>query len=267
MNPKSFQEIFKIFIIASFILSLGIRQALSKEINLNQIDKQELEEDNDLETEININSSEIYDPFEKVNRQIFNFNEFVDKYFIEHIARGYRDYVPKSARSSIRNFLDNLLLPFTTVNSLLQGKGDNSMSSFSSFLINSTIGLGGLFDVAKNKGISYEKEDFGQTFAKYGFKSGPYLMLPLLGPSNLRDFGGNATTMLIDPLGFNVAGIGAKEEFFGNNDIIISEKIILIIDTRESLLDVIDNVRKDSFDPYATIRSAYAQRRNFLIEN
>ncbi len=258
---------FKALIATLFLVFLNLDYAISQELQVNKSNTTNIKNDLESDEEIELESDEVYDPLEKINRKMFNFNEFIDQYFIEHLARGYRNYVPKPARKSVRNFIDNLALPFTTINSLLQGKMDNSMASFGTFLINTTLGIGGLFDVAKHKGVKYEKEDFGQTFGKYGFKSGPYLFLPFFGPTNLRDLTGISTTLLIDPLGFNISGIGEKEQFLGNNNILISEKVIFTIDVREGLLDTIDNIRQDSFDPYSTIRSAYAQRRNFLIEN
>jgi phospholipid-binding lipoprotein MlaA len=211
-------------------------------------------------------SVEIYDPLEKANRKVFTFNNAFDRYFFEHVAKAYRAGVPKTARNSVRNFLVNLSAPLSAVNSILQGKSDNALATISNFLINSTLGVGGLFDVASKKGIIYKTEDFGQTLGHYGTGTGSYLMIPFLGPSSTRDFSGWAVDKSVDPLGFNFLEIG------GNEDLIESHNRIILaavsgIDSRESLIDILDDVRRDSFDPYATIRSAYLQKRNTDVKN
>lgn len=210
--------------------------------------------------------TEIYDPLEKVNRKIFAFNETADKYAIEPVARGYRKGVPKPVRESIHNFLNNLSLPFSAFNSFAQGKVSNGLATFSNFLINSTLGVGGLFDVARKKGIYFKPEDFGQTFAHYGAGPGPYLMLPLLGPSNFRDASGLTVNTLISPIGFNIFEIGDQKSIM-NDEYLFTIVGLTGIDTREGLIEVIDDIRKDSFDPYSTIRSAYLQRRVNEIKN
>jgi phospholipid-binding lipoprotein MlaA len=202
----------------------------------------------------------IYDPMEKFNRKIFSFNEAFDRYFLEHIAKVYRAGVPQPMRNSIRNFLVNLTLPISACNSFLQGKLNNGLATLSNFLINSTIGVLGIFDVAGEKNIRYNLEDFGQTLGHYGVGSGAYIMLPILGPSSGRDFGGLVVDKSVSPLGFNLLEIG------GSTDLVEQEyryalTIASGIDTRESLIDIIDDIRKESFDPYATIRSAYLQKR------
>jgi phospholipid-binding lipoprotein MlaA len=211
-------------------------------------------------------SSEIYDPLEKYNRKIYVFNDAFDRYFLEYVAQFYRVGVPRSARMSIRNFVTNITLPFSAINSLLQGKVDNSLATFSSFLINSTIGIGGIFDVAGNKNIRYRSEDLGQTLGHYGLNSGAYLVIPFLGPSSTRDLSGWSAEKVISPLGINYFKI-AEESNLTNGTFRFSLTLASGIDTRESLLDIIDDVRKDSFDPYATIRSAYLQKRLFDVKN
>jgi phospholipid-binding lipoprotein MlaA len=216
--------------------------------------------------ESEINKGSIHDPFENFNRKVYKFNDTIDRYFIEHVARSYQKSIPKKARTSIRNFLDNLALPISALNSFAQGKVDNGLATFSSFLINSTIGLGGFLEIARAKGINYEREDFGQTLGYWGVGSKNFLMLPLFGPSNARDLSGFIFDRSIDPSGFNVLKIGGNSDFI-SNDYRIFSTAIKTIDNREELLDIIDSVRKDSFDPYATIRSAYLQRRLAQIEN
>ena len=211
-------------------------------------------------------SVEIYDPLEKANRKVFTFNNTFDRYFLEHVAKAYRSGVPKTARNSVRNFLVNLSAPLSAVNSILQGKSDNALATISNFLINSTLGVGGLFDVASKKGVIYKTEDFGQTLGHYGISSGAYLMIPFLGPSSTRDFSGWAVDKSVDPLGFNFLEIGGNEDLIESHNR-ITLATVSAIDSRESLIDILDDVRRESFDPYATIRSAYLQRRNTDIKN
>lgn len=208
---------------------------------------------------------EIYDPFEPLNRKVFLFNEFFDQYFFEHVAIFYQKFIPKIIRKSFRNFLNNITAPFTIINSSLQGDFDNSMASFSSFLINSTLGIGGLIDVAQKKDINYYKEDFGQTFAKYGLGPGPYLVLPFLGPSNLRDSSGIAVQNSLSPLSINIFKIGDDE--LVHPDILLGFKTASFVDNREFLLNIISDLRKNSFDLYTAMKSAYSQNRIAKINN
>ena len=209
---------------------------------------------------------EIYDPLEKANRKIFAFNEVADKYAIEPAARGYRKAIPKPVRESIHNFLNNLSLPFSALNSFAQGKVSNGLATFSNFLINSTVGIGGLFDVARKKGVYFKPEDFGQTFAHYGAGPGPYLMLPLLGPSNFRDASGLTVNTIISPIGFNIFQLGDQKSIM-HDEYLFTIVGLTAIDSREGLIEVVEDIRNDSFDPYSTIRSAYLQKRTNEIKN
>jgi len=204
----------------------------------------------------------IYDPYEKYNRKIYIFNEKIDIYFFEKIAQAYRFSIPKPARISVNNFFNNLYSPISAINSLSQGKIDNSLATFSSFFINSTLGCFGLFDIAKKKNINYQKEDLGQTLAHYGLKSSPYLVLPFLGSSTGIDFLGSTTERLINPLGFdifNTNSLSSTTRIFTNSTNLISN--------REELLDIIKEMRKNSFDSYAVLRAAYLQKRKNQINN
>jgi phospholipid-binding lipoprotein MlaA len=225
---------------------------------------QRFENEDEFET-YETNESEIYDPLEKYNRKIYAFNDTFDRYFFEYVAKTYRKSVPKSFRDTIRNFLTNLSLPISTFNSLLQGKTDNSLATFSNFLINSTIGIGGLFDVATKKGIRYNPEDFGQTLGHYGITSGAYLVLPVLGPSSTRDLGGLLVDKSVNPIEFNFLEVGGSE-----NLVDVNYRLAIAtasgVDKREGLIDIIDDIRRESFDPYATIRSAYLQKHTSDIK-
>lgn len=208
---------------------------------------------------------EIYDPLEKMNRKVFAFNEFLDINIIEPITRFYHNYTPKPVKKSIHNFVTNLSLPISAINSFAQGKVENGLATSSNFLINTTLGIGGLFDVAGNKNMRYELEDFGQTLGYYGVNNGPYLVIPLLGPSTSRDFGGYAFDRSVDPMGFNLLEVGGSEDainfYFRTGD-----ALLLNLDLREDLLDPIADARKDSFDLYATFRSVYIQQRDLKIK-
>ena len=222
--------------------------------------------DDEFDTYESSQPEEFYDPYEKINRKVFAFNNTLDRYLLEPIAKTYRKSLPEVARDAIHNFLNNLSLPISSINSLAQGKTDNALATFSNFLINSTIGLAGFIDVASQKGIFYKYEDFGQTLGIYGSGSGAYFMLPIIGPSSTRDLGGFIVDRAVSPVGFNVFEVGGKRELMPLK-YFVGIVIISGIDTREGLIDVVDNIRSDSFDPYATIRSAYLQKRLNDIKN
>lgn len=223
-------------------------------------------DDKEFENFSSYNQQEIYDPLEKYNRKVFAFNDFLDRYCFEYVAKAYQSTIPKPIRNSIGNVLTNLTLPISAVNSVAQGKFKNAFSVTSSFLINSTVGIAGIFDVAGSNGIFYKTEKFSNTLGHYGSGSGAYLMLPFLGPSSVRDFSGFVVDRVIDPMGFNYLEIGGKTDFI-DAEYRYAYSILYAVDTRERLLEVMDDIRKDSFDPYATVRSAYLQRRKNEVEN
>lgn len=203
----------------------------------------------------------INDPFEKFNRKIFIFNEKADKYFMRPVNKAYRFITPKFVRTGIGNFVNNLSRPFDVINSVIQGDFYNARGSFSSFLINSTIGLFGLFDIAKSKKIDFKETNFGNSFAHYNIKSGPYLVLPFLGPSNVRNFSGFLVEKAIDPLSFDVFDIAGKKDLLQDN---ASYQLAIIqnINKYDEIADLLHSSRKDSFDLYATMRTAYLQSQN-----
>lgn len=200
----------------------------------------------------------VYDPYESFNRSIFSFNQGADEYFFRPIAQGYRYITPTPIRNSIGHFSDNLNEPVNMLNSFLQGDFQRGMKSFWRFVINSSFGLGGFNDVATTAGIPMQEEDFGQTLAVWGVEPGAYLVLPLLGPSNFRDFGGYVVDIAIDPKTYLVWNNGWAA--FG-----VTGGQLLV--TRERLLDPIDDINQSSLDPYATFRSIYQQRREAEIHN
>jgi len=195
------------------------------------------------------------DPLEGFNRGVYKFNETVDNILLEPVARTYRAAIPKWGRERVGNALNNLSSPVVFANSVLQGDVDQSFATFWRFVINSTLGVGGLFDVAKEAGLKPRKEDFGQTIGKYGVGSGPYIVLPFIGPTTARDAVGKAVDSISNP--FNYLTPAA----------VVTINTVDVVDEREGLLDTIDEIEETSFDPYSTIRSAYIQHRANLIRN
>ncbi len=202
----------------------------------------------------------VNDPFEKTNRVIFSVNEGIDKAVLEPVARGYRYVAPKPVRQGLRNFLRNLKSPVVMGNQLLQGDLDGFGNASGRLIVNTLLGVGGLFDVADMGGIPYEPEDFGQTLAVWGVGNGPYIIIPIVGPSTVRDGTGLLVDSFADPVSIYLYNI--NEEQWQYARIAAS-----VIDQREELLDVIDDLRRNSFDYYAAIRSTYYQRREALIND
>ncbi len=204
----------------------------------------------------------VYDPFEGWNRGVYAFNETVDKAALGPIAEAYHYATPGLLREGVRNVLANLRQPVVFTNTVLQGNIDASGETFGRFLINTTFGVVGIFDVASSMGVAKHNEDFGQTLGVWGVEEGPYLMLPLLGPSNLRDAAGMGTDMLFDPLTWT--------EFEGHPDlddqIAIGRTVIGAISVRESLREQIETLRSQP-EPYVALRRTYTSQRRAAVRN
>ncbi len=198
----------------------------------------------------------ISDPLEGFNRLIYNFNHAIDVVLIRPVAKAYRFIVPDLARRGVRNVLTNLSEPLTLINSALQGDRENSFTTFWRFTINSTFGIAGIFDVAKDAGLVRRSEDFGQTAGVYGSGTGAYLMLPILGPSNARDALGKVVDVFTDPFYYILT-----------DEALLTRTAVGGLDAREGALDLVDHVESTSLDPYATIRSLYTQKRLDDIRN
>jgi len=196
----------------------------------------------------------INDPLESYNRVITSFNDVVDKALLAPVARGYRYVVPKPARLGVRNFLRNLRTPIDAGNNLLQGDIEGMAGNLSRGVINTFVGIGGLIDVAADAGIPYQKEDFGQTLGVWGVGHGAYLVLPIVGPSSFRDGTGMAVDLLSDPVRIYFRNVDQEGWNYARD-------AAVVIDTREELLDIVDDLRRNSFDYYAAVRSIYVQRR------
>ena len=203
-------------------------------------------------------ADQVNDPLEGTNRFIYRVNDKVDTYVVRPIAVAYRDYVPGAVRRPIRNVLNNLSSPIVFSNDVLQGKPRRAGDTMMRFLINSTAGVGGLFDVASGVGYPRHSTDLGVTLALWDVGAGPYLFLPLLGPSNVRDGTGYAGDLLFDPLTW--------ASFGGSTAVEATQFTLNAVDTRERLLDPVDDIKRTALDPYATFRSVYGQNRQSTIE-
>ncbi len=198
-------------------------------------------------------AKEINDPFEDLNRDIFVFNEKLDEKILKPTALVYRKVTPQFARTGVTNFFNNLEEIDTTINQVLQGEIKYAFNDAGRFVINTTIGLFGLIDIASKMGLEKHEEDFGQTLGVWGISSGPYIMLPFLGPSNPRD-------LLSRPISSFLSGTFAMED----NDVKFTLLGIDALETRERLLDAETLIIGDK---YMFVKDAYVQSREYEINN
>jgi phospholipid-binding lipoprotein MlaA len=196
----------------------------------------------------------VNDPLESVNRGIFSFNMTLDRYVIKPVAQGYRDVLPQPVRDSIHNFWTNLRSPVIMFNDAIQGQGKLAGDTFGRMWLNTILGLGGFFDVATRAGIPFHDADFGQTFGVWGVGPGPYLVLPILGPSNPRDGVGLVAGWYADPWN----GIASAKDVYW---VAYPRAAAEGIDLRSRNIDILDRIESTSLDFYATLRSLYNQRR------
>lgn len=194
------------------------------------------------------------DPLEPMNRAIYQFNEGVDTVLFRPLAEGYRAVLPEFVRNSISSFFSNINDVLVALNNLLQGKVTDAATDVGRVLMNSTLGLGGLFDIASNLGVEKHNEDFGQTLGRWGVGDGPYLVLPLLGPSNLRDTLGRVVDGKADPIGY-MHDVRWRNSLWATR----------FVNTRAELLDTSKIIETAALDPYEFVRDAYIQRRRNLI--
>ena len=193
------------------------------------------------------------DPWESFNRASFKFNDSLDKAVAKPVAKAYKKVTPRIVRTGVSNFLSNLGSITTIVNDVLQGKGRQAGRDSARFLLNTTLGLGGLFDPATAAGLENNDEDFGQTLGKWGVKSGPYLMLPILGPSTVRDTFGRIPDQFTNPVNYVD---DATTQY--------AVRVVDFLDLRAGLLDL-DAQLERSYDRYAFVRNAWLQRREFQV--
>jgi len=200
------------------------------------------------------------DPLEPLNREIFDFNLFVDRILLKPVAQGYEAVVPEFGRDAIRHFLDNLNEPIVFANNVLQGQFKRAHTTFARFLVNSTFGLGGTLDLASRDGIEKQTGDFGQTLYSWGVPDGPYIVIPVLGPSNPRDGIGLGVDGYADPWGHlasNYHYSWANYARYGVDG----------IDQRQRNLQTFDELQRNAIDFYAELRSLYRQHRASVLRH
>lgn len=202
------------------------------------------------------------DPAEPFNRAVFTFNRGLDTMFLKPAAEFYRGLTPPFFQEGMHNFLNNLRTPVILANDLLQGETDRAWTTVARFAINTTLGVGGVRDPATDMGHEYHAEDFGQTLAVWGVDEGPYLMLPLLGPSNPRDAVGTVVDLFFDPFTYWSWADGDKGNYASG-----AKTAANAIDFRARNYDALEDLEKSSLDFYAAVRSLYRQRRGSEIRN
>ncbi len=199
------------------------------------------------------------DPWQGLNRNLFGIHQAVDHAVLAPVARGYRAVTPRPLRTGVVNFLRNLKAPVVFANDLMQGEVNRASSTAGRFAINSTIGIGGLFDPAESLGLEFHDEDFGQTLAVWGVPSGPYLFVPLLGPSTVRDTAGRVVDVAFDPLTW----VGGDDI----NSVRTARTVIAGVAQREALIEQIDSLEAPGGDTYVAYRSAFEVSREAAIQN
>ena len=193
------------------------------------------------------------DPWERMNRSTYAFNDAVDRAVAKPVAKAYVKVMPRFVRTGVSNVFNNLNTLNTIVNDVLQGKMRQAGNDSARFLLNTTFGIGGLYDAASKAGLEFNDEDFGQTFGKWGMKPGPYLVLPLLGPSTTRDTFGK----LVDQFTYPVT-------YLEDDSTRLWIRLVSLLDTRAELLDIDAQIDR-SYDKYAFVRNAWLQRREFQV--
>ena len=221
--------------------------------------------DTDGENSLSKKSKPVKDCFESFNRATFALNQGLDKVVFKPIAKTYR-VLPSKVRTGTSNVLENLSALVTIPNNILQGEFKTAGVNTGRFVVNTTVGILGIFDVAEKMGFSeYEKEDYGQTFGKWGVGAGCYVVLPVLGPSTARDTVGSFVNVLGGDPYYNLSTHGNNE--YLSTSLFMKTKVLSGIDFRAKNLESIDNLEKNSMDFYASVRSLYLQDRQQKIKN
>ena len=219
----------------------------------------------DGENSLSKSAKPVKDCFENLNRGSFALNQGLDKAIFKPVAKAYR-VLPSGVRTGTSNVLTNLSSLITVPNNILQGEFKTAGVNTGRFIVNTTVGLLGIFDVAEKIGFSeYEKEDYGQTLAVWGVGAGCYLVLPILGPSTIRDTAGSFLNLLGGDPWYN-ASVHGNNEFLSKSDYMIS-KTVTAVDFRAKNIETIENLEKNSIDFYASVRSLYLQDRQRKINN
>ncbi len=225
------------------------------------------EEDGDNDSDLDDLSEEfeeherLNDPLEPMNRVIFSANGFINDYLLGPVAKGYNAVLPEFVREAVASFLRNLNEPVVLANDLLQGEFQRGLNTGTRLVVNTTVGIGGLIDVAEKLGFEKHSEDFGQTLAVWGVGEGFYLVLPLLGPSNPRDaFGKHFVDSYFDPLGYYLENTDREEWGYARTAL---QGIV----TYAEIVDELETLKESSIDFYGAIRSLYRQKRAADIAN
>jgi phospholipid-binding lipoprotein MlaA len=196
-----------------------------------------------------------HDPWEPFNRSVFEFNEGLDAYLLKPVVAGYRFVLPEFVRDGIYNFFSNYSDIYTALQNLLQGKPDYAFSDLMRVVVNTTFGLGGLIDMATPGGLPKHKEDWGQTFGVWGIPSGPYVVLPFFGPSNVRDTFGTAADLESDFLFRLLPDVALRNSLTG----------LRVVNARNTYYEAGDLLDGAAIDKYSFVRDAYIQRRQYQI--
>jgi phospholipid-binding lipoprotein MlaA len=203
----------------------------------------------------NLHTDPENDPWEGFNRKVHSFNNKLDKSVARPVAKAYRKVTPRPLQKGVSNFFRNIDYPVTFINQVLQGKLKEGGVSTGRFLINSTIGLLGLFDVATKMGIPEYDEDFGQTLAKWGYDDSRYLVLPLFGPSTFRD-----------GIGRSIYGYAHPVSYWAREDHFYTPMVVDLIQTRAGFLNQ-DDALEEAYDPYTLVRDSWLQNREYKIHD
>ena len=203
-------------------------------------------------------TSSVYDPFEDWNRGVYAFNDGVDRAVLEPTAKGYRAVTNEPIRQGVSNFLANLGQPVVFANTVLQGKPGAALDTVARFTVNTTLGIGGVFDPASALEVPRHREDFGQTLGVWGVPNGPYLVLPFLGSSNLRDAVAYPVDIALNPINY--------AQFEGDTEFRVGTGVMGVITARENLIEAID-VLRDQPEPYVALRRNYTQQREAAIRD
>ena len=195
------------------------------------------------------------DPWEPFNRSVFEFNEGLDKYVLKPVVSGYRFVLPEFIREGVYNFFSNYNDIYTALNNLLQGKPDYAFNDLMRVVVNTTMGLGGLIDLATPGGLEKHKKDFGQTFGVWGVPSGPYVVLPFFGPSSVRDTFGTVADLETDYLFKYIPDVGLRNSLTG----------LRVVNARNTYYEAGDLLDGAAIDKYSFLRDAYIQRRKYQI--
>ena len=206
---------------------------------------------NTLKQSDSLESQRLNDPFEGFNRSVYGFNTAADKAVLRPVAKAYHAVLPDVAERSVGRFFRNLGEPLNIVNNLLQGKVDGALNSTYRFAVNSTVGLLGLFDVAKSYDVEHKPEDLGQTLAAWGVNPGPYVVIPFLGPTNFRDGFGRIVSR---------AAFNPNDELTDTNSAQLSLFVLNVVDVRAGLLGI-DDTLNNQLDPYLFLKDAFESNR------